>query len=73
MTNLYKRLLDLLPTKPLQVGEVTKVYAGMVTVALPGGGSIQALGVASIGARVFVRDGRVEGIAPLLPVVVIQV
>ena len=73
MSNLFKRLIELLPQSPLQVGQVTASSAGVVTVALPGGGSVQAIGVANVGTRVFIRAGAVEGEAPTLPVEVIQI
>lgn len=66
MTNLYRQFLDLIPERPLQVGIVTSTSASMATVALPGGGIIQARGQATTGQSVFVRDGAIEGIAPSL-------
>lgn len=58
--------MDLMPARPLDVGDVTAVGAGVVTVTLPGGGVLQARGDATLGQRVFVRDGVVEGVAPSL-------
>lgn len=66
MRNLYREFMDLMPARPLEVGDVTVVGAGVVTVTLPGGGVLQARGVAALGQRVFVRDGVVESLAPLL-------
>ena len=37
-----------------------------VTVTLPGGGVIHARGQATLGQRVFIRDGVIEGPAPAL-------
>ena len=71
--NPYKRLIGLLPTTPLQVGEVTAVAGGVATVQTPGGGHLTARGAATVGQRVFVRDGVIEGTAPnltLVPIVV---
>lgn len=73
MRNPYRALLDLLPTAPLQVGDVTAYSNGVATIELPGGGSIQARGEASVGDRVFVRDGVIEGTAPSLTVELIEV
>jgi hypothetical protein len=72
--NIYRELLSLLPSSPLLVGQVESVGTGTVTVQYPGGGTqmVRATGYA-IGAKVFVRDGVVEGLAPALPTVTIEV
>ena len=66
MPNIYRQFLDLLPKRPLQIGEVAAVDAGVATITLPGGGVIQARGQATVGQRVFVRGGVIEGPAPSL-------
>ena len=66
MPNIYRQCLDLVPARPLQVGTVSAVDAGVATVTLPGGGTLQARGEAALGQRVFVRDGLIEGPAPEL-------
>lgn len=73
MTNLFRQFLNLIPDPALQVGDVTAVADGIATVALPGGGTIQARGAATVGQAVFVRGGVIEGPAPSLPVVLIEV
>lgn len=73
MSNPYKSLLGLLPQRPLQVCAVQSVDAGVAIVELPGGGVIRARGDATVGQRVFVRDGAIEGPAPTLPVELIDV
>lgn len=73
MSNPYKLLRDLLPEAPLQVGTVASASGGVVTVTLPGGGTVRARGEGFAGQRVFVRDGVVEGTAPALPVEIIEV
>lgn len=73
MSNLFKAFLDLLPGRPLQVGTVSAITDGVATVTLPGGGVLQARGNATAGQRVFVRDGLIEGPAPELPFVEIEV
>lgn len=65
-SNPYARFLALLPAKPLQVGTVVAINGAVATVELPGGGRLQARGQASVGNRVFVRDGLIEGGAPTL-------
>ena len=72
-SNFYKALLDVLPQRPLQVGDVLSVSSGVCTVELPGGGIVRARGDASVSDRVFVRDGVIEGAAPSLTVVLIDV
>ena len=71
--NPYRRLLGLLPTYPLTVGEVISSSGGKVVVEQPGGGRLTARGSGAVGANVFVRDGVVEGAAPDLTVEVIEV
>lgn len=73
MSNAYRALLNLLPGRPLQVGEVLSASGGVLTVELPGGATIQARGAGTVGSMVFVRDGVVEGSAPSLSLEVITV
>ena len=63
--NLFKQFLDLIPSRPLEVGTVQSIISsGIANIELPGGGVLQARGEATIGQRVFVRDGVIEGPAP---------
>ena len=73
--NLYKQLLDLLPSEPLLVGEVTAHNAdGTSTVALPDGALVYPRGQGvTIGSNAFIRAGLVEGAAPSLATVLIDV
>jgi hypothetical protein len=73
MHNVYEQFLQLLPDAPLQVGVVTEVDIGVVTVQLPGGGTVRARGSAAIGERVFVRDGVLEAVAPNLVLEIIEI
>ena len=73
MHNVYEQFLQLLPDAPLQVGVVTEVGAGVVTVQLPGGGTVRARGGAATGERVFVRDGVLEAVAPNLSLEIIEI
>lgn len=73
MRNPYKKLIDLLPQRPLQVGTVASHSDGVATITLPGGGTVQARGEANVGDHVFVRDSVIEGLAPTLPVELITV
>ena len=73
MHNLYEQFRQLIPDPPLQAGKVVGVGSGVVTVALPGGGLIRARGNATVGQTVFVRDEVIEGIAPSLPLELIDI
>lgn len=66
LRNPFRQFLDLIPAHPLQVGTVASVDGGVARIALPGGGILQARGSATVGQRVFVRDGVIEGEAPIL-------
>lgn len=70
--NAYKMLLNLLPQRPLQVGEVLVVEDGVATIEQPGGFRSQARGDVTVGDRVYFRDGAVEGPAPDLPYVEVE-
>ena len=67
MINFQKQFLALLPQRRLVAGEVLTVNGGTAVVELPGGIHIHARGAATVGQRVFVRDGVIEGPAPNLP------
>jgi hypothetical protein len=71
--NLFVQFKKLLPDAPLQVGVVLSVSSNVARVELPGGGVVTARGATSVGQRVFVRDGAIEGPAPNLPLEVIEV
>lgn len=70
--NPFKRLLDLIPSPPLQIGEVVAYSDGVATIELPGGGISLARGDTTIGAKVYFRDAIIEGPAPDLPVEIIE-
>lgn len=73
LQNVYAQFRELLPDSPLQVGTVTAVGDGVVSLQLPGGGLVKARGLAEVGQKVFVRDGVVEAVAPNLPIEVIEI
>lgn len=73
MSNLFAQFRRLLPGQPLLVGTVVSSGSGLVVVALPGGSSINARGEATVGTKVFVRNGAIEGPAPDLPTGTIEV
>ena len=75
MSNLYRAFRALAPAAPLQVGTVIAVAGpGRVVIELPGGQRIVARGdVTGAGGTVFVRDGVIEGTAPALTYVEIDI
>lgn len=73
MLNPYKTLLGLLPESPLQVGDVLSISNGVAMIEVPGGGQITARGEATVGQRVFFRDGVIEGQAPDLTYVEVEI
>ena len=73
MHNVYEQFKQLLFDPPLQVGTVSELGTGVVTVQLPGGGTVRARGSANLGARVYVRDGVLETVAPNLSLEIIEI
>ena len=73
MRNIFKEFADIFPAAPLQVGTVTDTDGAVATVTLPGGGVLRARGSERRGAKVFVRDGVIEGAAPGLLIAVIEI
>lgn len=77
ITNLYKRLLSLLPDDPVQSGSVSLAYSdGTALVTLDGGGGQlrvrNPLGMTAA-QKVYVKAGEITGQAPDLPYVLIEV
>ena len=73
MPNLFAQFRELMAPGRVQVAQVTAYTDGVATLTLPGGGQIRARGQASVGGKVFVQDGVIQGPAPNLPVVVDEV
>lgn len=72
--NLFAAFRRLVPGAPQLVGTVTgAATAGVYLVTLPGGSVIQARGVATVGDSVWIKGGLIEGPAPVLTVVTIEV
>jgi hypothetical protein len=74
-TNAYKLFRDLLPSYPLQVGDVVSTLNGVATISLAGGGVATAryTGSLAVNTRVFFKDNAVEGVAPNLPLEIISI
>lgn len=64
--NPYKRLTQLIAGPPTDVGEVLSVEADGAIIELVSGAQIRALGAATLGDWVYVRDGVIQGPAPEL-------
>lgn len=73
MSNLFKQFQTLFGKSPLQIGDVIAVDGDVATVQLAGAGIAKARGPAEVGQKVFVRNGVLEGQAPELPVVPIEI
>lgn len=67
MTNIFREFLALLPKQALEVGVVVSKTATGAAVQLYGGNVVFVRGQAdTVGQRVFVRGGLIEGPAPAL-------
>lgn len=63
--NLWTNFQSLIPRAPLLVGEVEAVNSnGTCSVAMPGGGSMRVIGTGTVGKKVFIKDGVIQGEAP---------
>lgn len=73
--NLFTRFARLTAAAPLQIGEVTAHNTdGTSTVLTPAGGFLRPRGQqVPVGQQAFVREGVIDGTAPALPVVTIDV
>lgn len=73
-TNLYRQLRELLPEPALTVATLAATHAdGTCTVTYPGGSQQRVRGTGTPGGKVFVRAGQIEGPAPSLTSVTIDV
>lgn len=72
--NNWSRFKRLLPSDPLLVGTIEQTYPdGSATITLLGGGSMRVRGTGSAGQKVYVRGGMIEGQAPSMTQVEIEV
>lgn len=71
--NLFHQFASLLPKRPLLIGTVQAARDDGLLVELMGGAQVRVRGQAQVGERIFVRDGCMEGPAPALPVVYVDV
>lgn len=73
MRNLYKRFSDLSGRKPRTVGTCIRAEFGECTIQYPGGSLVQVKGAGVEGTRYFVLDGRLDGEAPSLASLTIEI
>lgn len=71
--NPYSRFAALVAGPPMDVGEVLSVETDGVIIALVSGAQIRARGDATVGDWVYVRGGVIEGPAPNLAGIEIEV
>lgn len=73
LTNPFARWQALQPKRLRQVGEVVAIDGDVATVELPSGARVQTVGQAAVSDRVYIRDGAIEGAAPVLTYVTAEV
>ena len=72
--NPYKKLLGLLPNLGrTDVGTVIAIDEGGVTIQLQMGGVLHIRGTATLGSRVYIKNGAIVGPAPIMTGVDIDV
>ena len=71
--NLYKQLLNILPSPRIDVGQVVQVYTDGALVMLQTGGYLRAIGSSTVGTTVYVKGGQIIGEAPDLSGSVIEI
>ena len=71
--NLYKQLLNILPSPRIDVGQVVQVYTDGALVMLQTGGYLRAIGSSTVGKNVYVKGGQIIGEAPDLSGSVIEI
>jgi len=71
--NSYRRLLALLPETPDDVGQVVAAGTDGCTVELLTGALVHVNGASTVGAMVVIQGGAIQGPAPVLSSVEIEV
>jgi hypothetical protein len=73
---IWKKFIDLLPKHPRYIGTIITIEsAGRYTVQLVGGGMLQVIGESGyqVADKVFIADKRIEGRAPTLTGIIIEI
>lgn len=73
MRNLYRRFTDLTGRSLRTVGIVISSEFNECTIQYPGGGLVRVKGAGVVGTRYFVLDGRLDGEAPGLGSLTVEV
>lgn len=73
MRNLFKRFSDLTGRSLRTVGTCIAADFGECTIQYPGGSLIRVKGAGQVGTRYFVLDGRLDGEAPSLASLTIEI
>lgn len=72
--NLWRRFQQLAnPPTLTTVGVVVSADFGECTVQFPGGSTMRVQGTGTVGTHYYIRDGRLDGEAPMLVVVEIEI
>lgn len=66
MSNIYKQILEILPSESLDKGQVVSVESDGAIVELMTGARVRVRGSAVVGDHVWIRGGVIEGPAPAL-------
>lgn len=73
MKNLFKRFSDLTGRSLRTVGTCIASDYGESTIQYPGGSRVQVQGTGTESTRYFVRDGKLDGEAPALAALTIEI
>jgi len=73
MRNLYKRFSALTGRSLRTVGTCISADFGECTIQYPGGGLVRVKGAGVVDTRYFVLDGRLDGEAPSLGSLIVEV
>lgn len=73
MRNLYRRFADLTGRRLRTVGTCISADFGECTIQYPGGGLVRVKGAGVVDTRYFVLDGRLDGEAPSLGSLIVEV
>jgi hypothetical protein len=73
MKNLFKRFSDLSGRSARTVGSCISADFGECTIQYPGGALVRAKGAGTVATRYFVLDGKLDGEAPALTSLEIEV
>lgn len=72
--NKWIKFKSILPSDPLLIGNVVLAHSdGSCTVSLPSGGTVRVRGSGSPGQTVYIRSGKIDGIAPSLTALEIEI